>query len=127
MNKKTIYIILAILIIIIGYLVLSKNETKSQEDSLNQIHVTVINKSDQNIRTIYLKHEKGLITKNIKLEPKEKTTIIFNSPGENAYSITVFLENKEKLKSHEMYIEGGYKLIETIITDSIISTYENNY
>ena len=86
--------------------------------------VTIINQSGHSTKKIILRHEKGM-EEIAPLADNAKTTIVFNSPGENAYVLTVIFDNDDTLKSGGNYTEGGYRLTEVISKDSIQTHYDN--
>ncbi|MBG8554055.1 hypothetical protein [Hymenobacter guriensis] len=80
--------------------------------------VIVKNQSKRPIKLLTLKHERGSIE--VKgLQQGEQTNVIFKSPGENAYSVIAKFESGSTVASRKEYIEGGYRRVNTIFTDTI--------
>ena len=88
-----------------------------------QVMVTFKNKSGQEIEQIILVHEGGIAKKNA-IGPGDKATILFYSPGENALQTTIEFADGKTLRGRGTYTEGGYCLIQTIYTDSVVTEYD---
>lgn len=88
----------------------------------NEVNIILKNRSGKKINSVLLQHEKGT-KKYFSLTNNTNTTITFNTPGENAYTITATFDDGKKVKSKETYIESGYKMIETIHKDTIVTKH----
>ena len=85
--------------------------------------VTVHNKSGKNIRSLTLKSNSGSIQTN-DLRNKEEVNFTFKNGGEGVYSLVSIFDNDSTIKSQKMYIEGGYRTIETVYSNHIESKYK---
>ena len=88
----------------------------------NEVNIILKNRSGKKINSVLLQHEKGT-KKYLSLTNNTNATITFNTPGENAYTLTVTFDDGKKIQSKETYIESGYRMIETIHRDKIETKY----
>ncbi|MFC4816636.1 hypothetical protein [Flavobacterium sp. GCM10023249] len=87
-----------------------------------EVCIVLKNRSGKNIQSVELLHENGK-SEIVTIKDNENGAISFNSPGENAYTITATFDDGKKVKSKETYIESGYKMIETIHKDTIVTKH----
>jgi hypothetical protein len=86
--------------------------------------VIIKNESGQRIKKISLKHNRGTF-ESTNLNNLEQIRYIFQNGGENVYYISITFENDSTLKSQGVYVEHGYRGIETIKKSKIIT--KNNW
>ena len=89
----------------------------------DSVLVRVINKSDFTITSVTLMHDDSSLKSGV-IRPGESAKLVFRSGGENVVRLNVALDNgKSFLTSPEMYVEGGYRIFETVYNDSIQAAY----
>jgi hypothetical protein len=95
---------------------------QSTAPTKEQVMVTFKNESGQQVKQVTLTHENGSIKRDM-INAGDEAIILFHSPGENAYHTEILLANGAILTSRGMYIEGGYRMTETIYDDSVKTEY----
>jgi hypothetical protein len=123
MNKLFIGIFISLFCGLIGGHFITKYLFTSETISPDYVRVTIINSTGQTIKKVILEHENGTYEIS-KLLDKNETKVIFRNAGEGSYKVTASFENDSTLKSKEAYIEGGYRMTETITAKDIKTTYD---
>jgi flagellar hook assembly protein FlgD len=123
MNKLFISIFIGLFCGLIGGHFITKYLFTSETISQDYVRVTIINSTGQTIKKVILEHENGTYEIS-KLLDKNETKVIFRNAGEGSYKVTASFENDSTLKSKEVYIEGGYRMTETITAKDIKTTYD---
>lgn len=123
MNKLFIGIFIGLFCGLIGGHFITKYLFTSETISPDYVLVTIINSTGQTIKKVILEHENGTYEIN-KLLDKNETKVILRNAGEGSYKLTASFENDSTLKSKEAYIEGSYRMTETITSKEIKTTYD---
>jgi len=90
-----------------------------------EVCIKIINESGYKIKPLELKYESGIKNiVNIKNGDEEYTSIY--CPGEGSYTIKAVFGDNKIVKSNGTYIEGGYRMTESIHRDNIKSVW-NEY
>ncbi len=90
-----------------------------------EVCIKIINESGYKIKLLELKYESGIKNiVNIKNGDEEYTSIY--CPGEGSYTIKAVFGDNKIVKSNGTYIEGGYRMTESIHRDNIKSVW-NEY
>lgn len=108
---------------LIGGYFITKYLFTSETISPDYVRVTIVNSSGQTIKKVKLEHENGTCEIS-KLLDKTETKVIFRNAGEGSYKVTASFENDSTLTSKGAYIEGGYRMTETITKTEIETTYD---
>lgn len=122
-NRLFIGIAIGLFCGLAGGHLLTKYLFTSETISPDYVRVTIINESGKTIKKVKLEHENGTyeITK---LQDKNETKVIFRNAGEGSYKVTANFENDSTISSKGAYIEGGYRMTETITNTEIKTTYD---
>lgn len=92
------------------------------------VRVKIVNESGKTVETVEFWHEQAdqleptLLEKIGPIESgKENKILLREITGEGAYSTQATFEDGEQLKGGAGYVEGGYRVVETIEKTEIIS------
>ncbi len=122
--KKLIIVLLTGLFIGLLYYFIMTSFYSYEPISNDFASVIIKNESGQRIKKISLKHNRGTF-ESTNLNNLEQIRYIFQNGGENVYYISITFENDSTLKSQGVYVEHGYRGIETIKKSKIIT--KNNW
>ena len=115
-------------IIIILFILLTACKSEKNACSYlkkGEVCIKIINESGYKIKLLELKYESGIKNiVNIKNGDEEYTSIY--CPGEGSYTIKAVFGDNKIVKSNGTYIEGGYRMTESIHRDNIKSVW-NEY
>lgn len=123
MNKLFLGICIGLVCGLVGGHFITKYLFTSETISPDYVRVTIINSTGQTIKKVILEHENGTCEIS-KLLDKNETKIIFRNAGEGSYKVTAQLQNDSTLTSKGTYIEGGYRMTETVTAKNIKTTYD---
>lgn len=100
----------------------TQNDKKIWEEYSKFAYINIKNESGFTINSVMF-FPYDITTKTINLKNKSDTTINLNCRGEGSYVLIAILSNGDTLKTRGNYFEGGYKLTENILKDTIITKY----
>lgn len=123
MNKLFIGIFIGLFCGLLSGHFITKYLFTSETISPDYVRVTIINSTGQTIKKVILEHENGTYEIS-KLLDKNETKVIFRNAGEGSYKVTASFENDSTLTSKGAYIQGGYRMTETITAKDIKTTYD---
>jgi hypothetical protein len=120
MIRKTLYLLLLILVFVGGVFVSAISHFGSPI-----VTIEIINNSGKGIKTAEIIHETGrfgeIQHRITSLAPSQKRQIRIWAPAESSYKLIVTFADQKQLTGGQGYIEPGYKVIETIEGDKINS------
>jgi len=91
------------------------------------VEVVVLNKSGQPISSIHLQTEKS--GKNIILRAIDVGTEVlvkFHNDGEDTFFLLIRFPNGKEMRGESVYFEPGYRVVETVTENEIITKNDNS-
>lgn len=123
MKKHFGGIMIGLLLGLIVGIFIAKILLTSESISPEYVRVTIVNSTGQTINKATLKHENEAFEIR-DLSDKSEIKVIFKNVGESSYNVTALLENDSTITSKGIYIEGGYRMTETVTNKDIHTTYD---
>ncbi|MFQ5450964.1 MAG: hypothetical protein ACE5E9_10065 [Nitrospinaceae bacterium] len=113
------------LLIFIAGVVSGLGLAKFDDNTNPNVEVVVINKADQSISSIQLKTART--GKNIHLRGIQRgsqLTIKFHNEGEDRFTLVIQFQDGRELRGNPVYIEPGYRILESVTDHGIATEHE---